>query len=118
MACSPGLHPYASRLQPDCSLRTGGTSSCSPVCRRFGILTHHLAPIEEALRGAGLELEWSGAVHGGKSVPSAQATAMCGAAVLVVACRPVAGAAARCRWRMAAANPSRMSVGNLPTQAR
>ena len=81
------------------------------MCRRFGILTHHLAPIEEALRGAGLELEWSGAVHGGKSVPSAQATAMCGAAVLVVACRPVAGAAARCRWRMAAANPSRMSVG-------
>ena len=65
------------------------------MCRRFGILTHHLAPIEEALRGAGLELEWSGAVHGGKSVPSAQATAMCGAAVLVVACRPVAGAACR-----------------------
>ena len=85
MACTP-MHPGYS---PTAALCTGGTTSCNPVCRRFGILTHHLAPIEEALRGAGLELEWSGAVHGGKSVPSAQATAMCGAAVLLAACRPV-----------------------------
>lgn len=56
------------------------------MCRRFGILTHHLPPIEEALRGAGLELEWSGAAHGGKSPPTPHT---CGATVLLGACRPV-----------------------------
>ena len=102
MACSPGLHPYASRLQPDCSLRTGGTSSCSPVCRRFGILTHQLPPIEEALRGAGLELEWSGAAHGGKRPRTPH---VCGATVLLGACRPVVSVPRGAGGR-AAANPS------------
>ena len=112
MACTP-MHPGYS---PTAALCTGGTASCNPVCRRFGILTHHLPPIEEALRGAGLELEWSGAVHGGKSSPSARGRHVwcrCAGGRL-----QTSGAAARCRWRMAAANPSCMCGGNLPTQAR
>ena len=110
MACTPGLHHYASRLQPDCSLCTGGTASCHPVCRRFGILTHPLPPIEEALRGAGLELEWSGAAHGGKSPPTPH---MRGATVLLGACRPVV----LCREGPVQIRLT-MSVDCCPTQAR